>query len=79
MNLFSVLKKLIKFKLLNLFLAEICRNDCQFVGYQIGLKGTCKHGLISTGAGHQADGTSSRIVKLGTSSRIVPYKVVKYE
>ena len=31
------------------------------------------------GAGHQADGTSSRIVKLGTSSRIVPYKLVKYD
>ena len=34
---------------------------------------------LQTGAGHQADGTSSRIVKLGTSSRIIPYKVVKYE
>ena len=33
----------------------------------------------TTGAGHQADGTSSRIVKLGTSSRIVPYKLVKYD
>ena len=30
------------------------------------------------GAGHQADGTSSRIVKLGTSSRKVPHKLVKY-
>ena len=30
------------------------------------------------GAGHQADGTSSRIVKLGTSSRKIPYKV-RYE
>ena len=36
-----------------------------------------KH-MASSGAGHQADGTSSRIVKLGTSSRIVPYKLVKY-
>ena len=41
---------------------------------------TLVHLYIShMGAGHQADGTSSRIVKLGTSSRIIPYKVVKYE
>ena len=34
--------------------------------------------LLFLGAGHQADGTSSRIVKLGTSSRKVPRKLVKY-
>ena len=31
------------------------------------------------GAGHQVDGTLSRIFKLGTTSRIVPEKLVKYE
>ena len=35
--------------------------------------------LIRGGENHQADGTSSRIVKLETSSRSFCQKVMKYE